>query len=74
MIKMDKFCKFLSKILRNHCMAIYRDTGVFCLSITGTENFQYRPLLRTDRQTERQTNKLHELHIYVGLEFFISHD
>ena len=26
-------------------MAIYRDTGVFCLSITGTENFQYRPLL-----------------------------
>ena len=42
---MDKFCKFLSKILRNHCMAIYRDTGVFCLSITGTENFQYRPLL-----------------------------
>ena len=37
---MDKFCRFLSKIL-----AIYRDTGVFCLSITGTENFQYRPLL-----------------------------
>ena len=26
-------------------MAIYRDTGVFCLSITGTENLQYRPLL-----------------------------
>ena len=26
-------------------MAIYRDAGVFCLSITGTENFQYRPLL-----------------------------
>ena len=26
-------------------MAIYRDTGVFCLSITGTENFLYRPLL-----------------------------
>ena len=26
-------------------MAIYRDTGVFCLSITGTEKFQYRPLL-----------------------------
>ena len=28
-------------------MVIYRtcDTGVFCLSITGTENFQYRPLL-----------------------------
>ena len=26
-------------------MAIYRDTEVFCLSITGTENFQYRPLL-----------------------------
>ena len=26
-------------------MAIYRDTMVFCLSITGTENFQYRPLL-----------------------------
>ena len=26
-------------------MAIYRDTGVFCLSITGTKNFQYRPLL-----------------------------
>ena len=42
---MDKFCKYLSKLLRNHCMAIYRDTGVFCLSITGTENFQYRPLL-----------------------------
>ena len=42
---MDKFCKYLSKLLRNHCMTIYRDTGVFCLSITGTENFQYRPLL-----------------------------
>ena len=26
-------------------MAIYRDTGVFYLSITGTDNFQYRPLL-----------------------------
>ena len=26
-------------------MAIYHDTGVFCLSITRTENFQYRPLL-----------------------------
>ena len=26
-------------------MAIYRDTGVFCLSITGTEKLQYRPLL-----------------------------
>ena len=26
-------------------MAIYRDTEVFCLSITGRENFQYRPLL-----------------------------
>ena len=26
-------------------MVIYRDTGVFYLSITGTENFQYRPLL-----------------------------
>ena len=26
-------------------MAIYRDTRVFCLSITGTENFQYCPLL-----------------------------
>ena len=44
---MDKFFKFLSKILRNHYMATYRDTGVFCLSITGTENFQYRPLLAT---------------------------
>ena len=29
-------------------MAIYRDTEVFCLSITGTENFQYRPLLAKD--------------------------
>ena len=28
-------------------MAIYRDTRVFCLSITGTENFQYHPLLHT---------------------------
>ena len=26
-------------------MAIYSDTEVFCLSITGRENFQYRPLL-----------------------------
>ena len=42
---MDKFCQFLNKIMRNHCMAIYRDTGVFYLSITGTDNFQYRPLL-----------------------------
>ena len=24
-------------------MAIYRDTMVFCFSITGTENFQYHP-------------------------------
>ena len=57
MIKMDKFCKFLSKILRNHCMAIYRDTGVFCLSITGTENFQYRPLL-TPLQSVLQVVKI----------------
>ena len=28
-------------------MAIYRDTGVFCLSITRIENFQYRPLLES---------------------------
>ena len=41
-------CKFLSKIYKNHYTAIYRDTGVFCLSITGTENFQYRPLLTCD--------------------------
>ena len=26
-------------------MAIYHDTEVFCLSINGAENFQYRPLL-----------------------------
>ena len=26
-------------------MAIYCDSGIFCLSITGTESFQYRPLL-----------------------------
>ena len=31
-------------------MAIYCDTGVFCLSITGTENFQYHPLLGNHTQ------------------------
>ena len=32
-------------VCKNHCMAIYCDTGIFCLSITGIEIFQYYPLL-----------------------------
>ena len=45
----DIKCKFLSTICKNHCMEIYRDTAVFCLSITRTEIFQYRPLLNQSK-------------------------
>ena len=47
-------------------MAIYRDTEVFCLSITGIENFQYRPLLLQGYSTKSHLDFLNNLLIILS--------
>ena len=53
-------------------MAIYRDTEVFCLSITGRENFQYRPLLIKNAEESHSSKQLSALVKTVKLFYRIT--